>query len=154
MHLERIICLCVQVLSEMEDEAKFESDINSGFFWPMWSFPTGSVIYTMALHKYTVKVVKVGNVFSFLCWYEHKLHNNEIHFRTSFHITKSGITVIISRYLRKFQFCSFNQYSNYNSATTPIFIAHFLIFPTLGPTWPAVVRKQETWLICHLGPAW
>ena len=32
VHLERIICLCVQVLSEMEDEAKFESDINSGFF--------------------------------------------------------------------------------------------------------------------------
>ena len=46
-----------QVLSEMEDEVKFESDINSGFFWP-WRFPNGSVIYT-SLHKYTVKVVKI-----------------------------------------------------------------------------------------------
>ena len=45
-----------QVLSEMEDEVKFESDINSGFFWP-WRSPNGSVIYT-SLHKYTVKVVK------------------------------------------------------------------------------------------------
>ena len=41
----------------MEDEVKFESDVNSGFFWP-WRSPNGSVIYT-SLHKYTVKVVKI-----------------------------------------------------------------------------------------------
>ena len=57
-----------QVLSEMEDEAKFDSDINSPFFWPR-RYQKGSVIY-MVLHKYTVKVVVKVTIFNLKISYD------------------------------------------------------------------------------------
>ena len=59
-----------QVLSEMEDEAKFDSDINSPFFWPR-RYQKGSVIY-MVLHKYTVKVVVKVTIFNLNVSYDQR----------------------------------------------------------------------------------
>ena len=61
-----------QVLSEMEDEAKFDSDINSPFFWPR-RYQKGSVIY-MVLHKYTVKVVVKVTIFNLNVSYDQRFH--------------------------------------------------------------------------------